>query len=148
MVGFLLALRVKVLVIPGSPWITILFDSYYHFTAPIGRHTHGYWSYDTSFYILPKGLFYWFLEVEKHRNWIMPGFRDFPPFEVNMGNWAEHGWEYPIFDECHFGKFFQEPALEFANVIFYCRKRRVLWVIWQLILTLIRFGAYFFMFVC
>ena len=95
MVSFLLALRVKELVIHNSPWITIFWGSYYHCTAPISRHAHGYWSYDTSFYVLPKGLSYWFLEVEGHRNWVMPGFRDCPLFEMNMGSRAGHGWKYP-----------------------------------------------------
>ena len=90
-----LALRVKVLLIYSSLWTTIHFDSYDHCTAPISRHAHGYLSYDTSFYILPKGLSYWFLEVEGYGNWVMPGFRDL--FEVNMGGWARHGWEYHVF---------------------------------------------------
>ena len=134
------------LVIHGSPWITILFGTYYHCTAPISRHTHKYWSKDTSFYVLPKGLSYWFLEVEGHRNWVMTGFRDCPLFEVNMAAGQDMAWNTPSLLNAALANFFYEPALKFANLIFCCRKRRVLGVIWQLILTLVRFGAYFFMF--
>ena len=75
-------------------------------------------------------------------NWFMPGFRDCPLFEVNVGSRARHGQEYPVFVECHLRKIFQEPAFKFANVIFCCGKRRVLEAIWQLILTLIKFGVW------
>ena len=87
-VGLPLAFRVKVLVIYSSPWITILFCSYNHCAAPISRHDHRYWGHDTFFNILPKGLLYWFFEVERHRNWAVPGFRDCPPL---WGEYEQHG---------------------------------------------------------
>ena len=58
------------------------------------------------------------------------GFRDCPLCKVNMGSRAGNGWEYSVFIECCLDKFFQEPALKFVNVIFCCKKRRVLGVIW------------------
>ena len=109
--------------------------------VPIGRHAHGYWSYGTSFHVLQKGLSYWFFELEGHRNLVVLGFRDCPHFEVNIGSRSEHSWEYPVFIECRLSKIFLEPALKLANFLFCCRKRRGLEVIWQLILTFVRFRA-------
>ena len=125
MVCLLFALWIQVLVIYGSLWFTIFLSSYDHCATSISGHANWYWGYDTSFQIFLKGLPYWFFEVEKHKNGVTSGFRDYSLFKVDVGGGARYPWEYSIVFKYCFGKMLQEPILEPFNVLFCWEKRRV-----------------------
>ena len=124
MVCLLFALWIQVLVIYGFhslPFFLVVITIMLHQSVGLPTDTGIMIS---PFHVFPKGLPYWFFEVEKHSNWFMSSFRDCTIFKVDVGCKTRHRREYSIILKCWFGKMLQEPILEPTNVLFSWGERR------------------------
>ena len=105
MVSLKLALGIEMLIVYGSPRSAIFFGVDDHCRAPIGWGTNGYRCDDSSFYVLPKRLFYGLFEMKWNGYRVVPGFGDGTFFQVYVGWGSRHGGKMVIISESSGGKF-------------------------------------------